>query len=814
MKQHARVVVIGGGIIGCSVLYHLTRLGWTEVALIEKNELTAGSSWHAAGLVTFFAESPFFIRIQKESLDIFEALEAEHGTPTGVHRCGGLRLIRGRDELLQYQRYCAMARTLGVECDVIAPDATRELFPLLEDAGFQGALHVADDGWVDPSQSTHALANAARGAGASIHRHTRVLSMRQASGGEWRVTTDQGDITCDILVNCAGFWGAEISAMLGHRLPVVPMEHEYLVTDSVPGLAERNIELPVLRDYSVPFYVRQERDGLLVSCYESAPKFFAIDGIPPEFGQELLPPDLDRAAPQLAATQAAVPALQEVGIKTVINGPTGKSPDLKPLVGPAHGIRNYFVLCGFSGGFLHSSLARYLAAWIVDGDPGIDLAAVDVRRFGRYANRAYTYERLGSHHGFAYAVYYPHPEQPSGREARTSPIHDRLAAQGAVFGVRNGWEVPNWFAAPGEAAEDQPSFQWPNWAQAVGEECGITQRGIGIADISSLAKFEVTGPGAAAWLDAMTSNRIPRHDGAIGVCPMLTPTGGVAAWFMLTRWAADHFYLTSGAPSEQQDEDWLRWHLPGDGVQVRNVSDERGALALVGPGSKDLLSTLTGNGIDGGPLPRARAAPAAAGFSPAAAGFGPAAAGFPVAAGFGDVWLLNTSGSMGDRFELHAPVAGLPGAYEHVLAKAVEGDITNIGMRALHALRMEARVPAFGAELSPQTNILAAGLERWVRMEKRDFIGRDALATASEQDRERKLVWLGLDNDRGKRDLLVWGGEPVLQDDEVVGTIASAACGHTPGRQLASAWLDARAVPGGGPLEVDVFGERQTANLR
>ena len=788
------MVVIGGGIIGCSVLYQLTRLGWTDVALIEKNELTAGSSWHAAGLVTFFAESPFFIRIQKESLDIFEALEADSGDPTGVHRCGGLRLIRSRDECLQYQRYCAVARNLGVECDVIAPGATRELFPLLEDTGFQGALHVGNDGWVDPSQSTHAAANAARRAGASIHRHTRVLSIRQAAGGEWQVATDRGEIACDILVNCAGFWGAEISAMLGHRLPAVPMEHEYLVTDSVPGLAERNVELPVLRDYSVPFYVRQERDGLLVSCYESEPQFFAVDGIPPEFGQELLPADLDRAAAQLEATQAAVPALQAVGVKTVVNGPNGKTPDLKALVGPAHGIRNYFVLCGVSGGFLHSSLACYLAAWIVDGDPGIDLGPVDVRRFGRYANRAYTYERLGSHHGFAYAVYYPHTEQPSGRGARTSPIHDRLASQGAVFGVRNGWEVPNWFARPGEPAEDRASFHRPNWSDAVSEECRITQRGIGIADISSLAKFEVTGPDSAAWLDTMTSNRIPGRDGAIGACPMLTPTGGIAAWFMLTRWAPDHFYLTSSATSEQQDEDWLRWHLPADGVQVRNVSDERGALALIGPGSTDLLSTLTGNGIGGGSLPRARAA--------------------PVGAGFGDAWLLNTSGVMGDRFELHVPGAGLRGAYEHILATAVEGGIANIGMRALHSLRMEARVAAFGTELSAQTNVLAAGLERLVRMDKARFIGREALVAASARRVERKLVWLGLENGTGERDLMVWGGEPVLRDGEVVGTVASGAYGHARGRQVASAWVSAEVAAGGGPLEVDVFGERQTASLR
>ena len=339
MKSRARAVVIGGGVIGCSMIYQLTRQGWTDVVLIEKGELTSGSTWHAAGQVPFYSETPFFARLGKASFDTYEEVERETGTPVGLHKCGSLRIARTAEEMLEYKRYMANTRDLGIDCELVGPGEAKELFPLLASNDFAGALYVHHDGWTDPSQTTNAIAGAARAAGAVIERHTRVEGIARTPGGEWRVETDKGDITAEVVINCAGLWGAEVSAMMGGRLPVLAIEHEYLVTDTVPELAGRDRELPILRDLSIPTYIRQERDGLLVACYESDTVFWGQGGIPRDFGQELLPPDLDRAAPKLEATAALVPAIGQVGVKTVVNGPTGRSPDLQALVGPAHGQR-------------------------------------------------------------------------------------------------------------------------------------------------------------------------------------------------------------------------------------------------------------------------------------------------------------------------------------------------------------------------------------------------------------------------------------------------------------------------------------------
>jgi dimethylglycine dehydrogenase len=789
MKSYARAVVIGGGVIGCSMIYQLTRQGWTDVVLIEKGELTSGSTWHAAGQVPFYSETPFFARLGKESFDIYEEVERETGTPVGLHKCGSLRIARTAEEMLEYKRYMANTCYLGIDCELVGPGEAKALFPLLASNDFAGALYVLHDGWTDPSQTTNAIAGAARAAGAVIERHTRVETLGRTPGGEWRVETDKGNITAEVVINCAGLWGAEVSALMGGRLPVLAIEHEYLVTDTVPELAGCDRELPILRDLSIPTYVRQERDGLLVACYESETVFWGQGGIPRDFGQELLPPDLDRAAPRLEATAALVPTIGQVGVKTVVNGPTGRSPDLQALVGPAHGQRDYFVLCGLAGGFLQSSLTRHLAEWIIEGEPGIDLSPVDVRRFGSYANNRYAVARVGAGHAYSSSAFHPHSEPAAGRPARTSPLYDRLAARGAVFGVRQGWEVANWFAPAGTEAADRPSYHRANWFATVGDECGAVQKRAGVLDLGSLAKFEVTGAGAGAWLDHMSANRVPARDGGVALFPMLTPKGGIAAWFTIVRLSAEYFTLTSAATSQEHARDWLTWHLPATGVSLEDRTEAWGTLVVAGPKAREVLAPLTGADLGNGAFPWLAAREITLGYAPALA--------------------LRMTGTGELGWEIHCGAEYLRGLYDQILEAGAAHGIADFGLRAFDSMRLEKGHPVWGRDIDVATAPGPAGLDRLVHPEKGDFIGR----TAATRDDGRRLVCLTFAQEADPGGTDPWADEPVMRGDAVVGHVSSGGYGHRVGRRLALAWVEAGAATAGTALEIEILGERNVATV-
>jgi dimethylglycine dehydrogenase len=739
--------------------------------------------------VPFFAETPFFARLHKASFDIYEAVERETGAPVGLHRCGSLRLARTAEELLEYKRFMANTRDLGIDCDLIDPSEAKALFPLLESNDFTGALHVFHDGWTDPSQTTNAIAGAARAAGARIERHTRVEAIERTPGGEWRIVTDKGDITAEVVINCAGLWAAEVSAMMGGRLPVLAIEHEYLVTDKVPELVGRDRELPVLRDLSIPTYLRQEGDGLLVACYEAETVFWGRGGIPRDFGRELLPPDLDRAAPRLEATTALVPAVGRVGIKAVVNGPTGRTPDLRALAGPAHGRRDYFVLCGLSGAFLQSSLARHVAEWIIEGEPGIDLSPVDVRRFGPHANQRYAAARIGAGHAYSSSLFHPHTEPAAGRPARTSALHDRLSARGAVFGARQGWEVPNWFATAGTAALDRPSYRRANWFAAVGEECRAVRTRAGILDLSSLAKFEVTGRGAGAWLDHMGTNRIPARDGGVALFPMLTPKGRIAAWFTLIRLSAGRFYLTSAAESQERDRDWLTWHLPQTGVALSDMTEAWGALVVAGPKARAVLAPLTDADFGNEAFPWLAAREIALGYGPALA--------------------VRMSGTGELAWEIHCRAEYLRGLYDQILDSGAAHGIADFGLRALDSMRLEKGYSVWGKDIGMATAPGPAGLGRFHHPEKGDFIGR---AAAGRHD-GRCLVRLAFAEEAAPDGADPWADEPVMRGDVVVGHVSSGGYGHRVGRRLALAWVETAAAEGGTALEVEILGERHGATV-
>jgi dimethylglycine dehydrogenase len=465
----ARAVVIGGGIAGASVLYHLARAGWTDAILLERGELASGSTWHAAGNTPHFNTSLSLSRVHLASTELYQALEAETGQPVGFHRPGSLRLASVPDRMDEYRRHRGKARTIGLPFEVIGPDEVRRLHSLVDTRGLLGAAWNPADGHVDPTSVTRALALGARQRGARVRRHARVTGLARTRSGEWRVVTEEDELLAEVVVNAAGTWAREVGRLAGLDLPIVAMEHQYLVTAAIPEIAALPAELPLLREVDVSYYLRQEGHGLLLGPYERGARPFGVGGVPKDFGADLLPPDPERLRPIVEAAMTRVPALGRATVTRIVNGPITYTPDGNPLVGPAFGQPGLWLACGLSFGITQAGgLGRYLAEWIVEGQPSIDLWEVDPRRYGAYATERYAVARCIDIYEDEYAIVYPQDDRRPGRPARTSPLHDRFGAAGAVFGVRNGWERPYWFAPAGAEARDRPSFRRTNWFDAVG----------------------------------------------------------------------------------------------------------------------------------------------------------------------------------------------------------------------------------------------------------------------------------------------------------------------------------------------------------
>jgi dimethylglycine dehydrogenase len=779
LPGHVRVAVIGGGINGCSMLYHLGRLGWTDAILLEKNELTAGSTWHAAGMVPGFAESLLVTHILKTSLDFYAWLAQNAEDPVDVHRCGSIRLARSEEEIDENRRFLGIARELDMAAEIIGPARIRSLYPLLETDGITGGLWLPNDCYTDPSQTTHAIAKLARRNGARIFRHAEVQVIERLPNGSWRVQTSRGAVNAEYVVNCGGIWAREISALVGGVLPAISIEHEYLVTETMPAVEALDFELPMLWDMSVPMYTRADRKGLIVSCYEDRPKFFGLDGIPPEFGQQLLPPDLERTESRLEVIFGMIPALRTAGVRSVVNGPTPRSADMMPLVGPAHGYENFFVMCGVSGGFLFSGLTRYAAEWLIEGAPSINMAAFDVRRFGSYADARFAAARLASSHAFEQPVYHPYTEPEAARCAWTTPLYDRLKAKGAVFGVVNGWEVPNWFAANGMAAIDKPSHGRANWFEPVGVECRGVHEGAGLLDWSCVGKFEVAGPGAERHLDRLSANRLPQKTGSLRQAPVLSAKGSLASHLLIGRLGPDRFYVTGEPASAARDGDMLRHGAPAD-VAVTSLSNRFGALALAGPKAGEVLSGL----------------------------------GVSADAGFG-FWELRIAGAPARLlrlnwgpipvFEIHLPMECLLAVFEAAMATGARQGIVDFGLRARHALRIEAGIPAWGVDVGWNCDPWQAGLGRFVALDKAEFAGKQALAGRA---RGRRLARIELDVPAGARALDPWGDEIVLAGERLAGVVTSGGFGHGVGRSVALVMLDPELAPLGSRVEVEILGRR------
>lgn len=790
-RDRARVVIIGGGVGGCSLAYHLAKLGVTDIVLLEKGELTSGSTWHAAGLCTQFNASLHLTKLLMYSLELYRSLEAETGQAVGLHEVGSIRLAATRERMDEFRLAQGRAGVAGLAFELIGPEQVRELCPLLSLEDVVGAAYLPTDGHVDPAGVTNAMASGATALGVQIERRTLVTGLAPTADGGWGVHTDRGAIACEILVNAAGMWAPDVGRLAGVSLPIVPLQHEYLVTDEIDALADLPREIPVIRDPDRSFYVRAEGDGLIVGPFEPEPRAWAPEGIPADFEQQLLEPDLDRLEGVLALATDRIPVLAEAGIKRVVNGPDGYTPDGRCLMGWVPGVRDLFVLAGFSifGIVFGGGAGRYAAEWIVDGQPSDDMWDVDVRRFGPYAAApSYLVAKALEVYAREYAIHFPNEEHAAGRPVKTDPLYERLAERGAVFGFRSGWERPLWFAPPSVEPRDELTFRRPNWFEHVGTECRAVRERVGVLDQTSFAKYEVLGSGSAAFLDRLCSNVVPERDGRIVVTQMLTERGGIECDLTLTRLAGDRYYVVSAAATEIHDLAWIEQHLPGDGsVRLDNVTDRTGVLTVAGPRSRELLQALSSEDLSNEAFRYMTARPVRLGSVPVLA------------------MRLSYVGELG--WELHHPLERLRELYDRLAEVGERLGLVDFGYRALDSMRLEKGYRLWGADISPDRTPLEAGLERFVRLDKGDFVGRRALLRQREEGLRETLACLTIEVDEA----IPHGTEPILADGRVVGYVAAAEYGHVVDTTIALGYLPVEVASPGAELSVEVLGERRPA---
>ncbi len=770
----AQVTIIGGGAMGVSLMYHLVKAGWSDVLLVEKNDLTHGSTWHAAGLCTHFAHNPTIQELRATSVRLYrDILPQETGRDCGFHRSGAMRITRNPDRMDEFRHVAGLSEFTGYPLEVLTPERVAELFPLAKLDGLIGGIYEPDDGHVDPTLATHAMAEVARRGGARILRNCAVIAVKRQQD-HWWIETEKETIETVHVVNAAGTWGWEVGRMMGLNIPSVPVLHQYLVTDTVDAVSSRIKEglpeLPIIRDPEESWYVRQERDGLILGPYEKDAKVWSVDGVPPDFGADLMPPDLDSVEYIVMAAMDRIPALETGGVKSVINGPITFTPDANPLIGPAHGLENAWLLTGSSMGVMEGGGAGwFLAHWMTHGAPPMDALAVDSRRFGVWADRDYRVAKAIECFGLQFGVHYPHEERPAGRGLRLSPLHDLMVQRGAVMGAAYGWERPNWFSdMPGAVADE--TFRRANWFEHVAREVDAAHNRVAMADLSVFSKFDVTGPDVVPFLEALGANRAPAP-GRIGLTHAVTPTGGVLSEFTVTRLAEDHAYLTSAAAAEQIDYDLLTHVAEGFDVMVRNVSDDLAVIGVMGPKSADALPEL----VDMTWLTARETH----------------VAGIPLRA-----LRVSYLGECG--WELH--VANKHAARLFVLLEetAKPHDLGFFGAYAANSMRLEKGYRGWGSDLTTERSPLEAGLTPFVRNDLRTKLARDD-------------AWdmVLLDVEAGQVDPFY--AHTIWKDGVPVGIATSGAYGHRTGKVLALAYLRDPTEREG--LTISILGQHRAATI-
>ncbi|MYG13216.1 MAG: FAD-dependent oxidoreductase [Gammaproteobacteria bacterium] len=796
MKSQARVVVIGGGVVGVSTLYHLARKGWgADSLLIEKGELTCGSTWHAAGLLPLFNMSYSVGQIHKYSVNLYQQLEAETGQDVGFRQVGNIRLAMSPERMDEYRQYAATARTIGVRVEFLEPDEVRDLWPLCKIDGLVGAIRHPDDGYIQPADLTQALARGARAKGAEIVRKTRVTAIER-QGGDWLVKTTAGDIRCEHVVSATGSYARATGAMVGLDVPVLPVEHQFIVTEPHPEVVARHEaalpEMGVLRESDGSWYLREERGGFILGPYEQGAPCCYLDGPADDVEYELFAEDLERLTPHIEAAMNRVPAFAEAGVKEVYNGAIPYTPDGSPIIGPAWGLPNFWLNEGHSFGITAAGGAGWqLAEWIVEGEPTIDMLGVEPRRFGDYATKGYLKAKNEEAYANVFTIHYPDEERPAARPLRTAPCYERLKARGAVFGQKFGWERTNWFAPAGMAAEDHWSFRRSRWFEPVGEECRHVQEHVGLLDMTAFAKCRVSGPGAAAFLDRLVANRLPARDGRIALCHALNSRGGVHSEFTILREAADSFYLVSAGAWQRLDHDFLTKAMPGDGsVRFEPLTNATGVLVVAGPKSRTLLQRVSDADFSNAAFPWLSARPINIGLAQAVA------------------MRVNFVGELG--WELHHPMECQNLIFDALFEAGADLDLKPFGIRAMDSLRLEKSYRMMGTELSIEYAALESGLDRFVRLDKGDFIGRDALLAWRDRGFANALVTLEVG---GVEDADALGNNPLFHNGELVGRATSGGYGYRLGQSLALGMVNPQLSAPGTALEIEILGERRPATV-
>jgi dimethylglycine dehydrogenase len=791
MKSQTRVAVIGGGAVGCSALYHLARLGWTDVVLLERDELTSGSTWHAAGNCPNFSTSWSILKLQRHSTELYRRLAQGVGYDINYHVTGSIRLAHTADRADEFRHVVAQARAQGTDFELFSPAEIKSRHPFLELDDIRLGLWDPTDGDLDPAQLTQALAKGARDLGAEVYRHTRVTALREHASGGWRIETTAGSIDAEYVINAAGYRGAEIAAMVGEYLPMATLSHQYLVTDDIPELMERGAaRLPLVRDPDVSYYLRQERHGLLLGPYESCPRAHWLDGTPDEFAHQLFADDLGRIESYIEAACARVPILGSVGVKRVINGPIPYAPDGNPLMGPAAVGRNFFHCCAFTFGIVQAGGAgRIVAEWVVNGEPDWDVWPVDCRRYLPFANRKYSLAKALETYRYEYAVAYPLEERAAGRPAKASPLYDRLRARGAVFGARGGWERALYYAQPGDPGGTEHSYRRPHWHRAIARECAAVASGVALLELPGFAKFEVAGRGAAAWIDHLVAGPLPRP-GRTALSYFCSPRGGIVSEMTVSRLAEERFWLISAAAGERHDEHWLASHLSErfGRVGLANLTARFGSLVLVGPRSRELLARVTDADLSNEAFPWLAVRTVPIGYTEAVA------------------MRVNYVGELG--WELHIPVEHLLAVHELLVAAGGTLELAHFGLYAMDSLRLEKCYRSWKADLTTEYTPLMASLERFVRLDKEaNFIGREALrreAAAGPKERFVPLLVEAADADAAAVSI-------VYRGEDRVGLVTSGGYGYRLNRSIALAYLRADLSAPGTELEVEILGERRRA---
>ena len=779
MRERAQVVVIGGGVGGCSVLYWLARLGCSDAILLERADLTSGSTFHSAGLVGQLRGSLSLTRMMMSSVELYRSLGEEVELETGWREVGSLRLASSEERLEEIARQAGWAKTFGLQLELISAAEAQELFPPMSTEGVLGAAFLPTDGYIDPSQLTFALAEGARRRGAEIATNTRVTGIRVARGRVTGVETDRGPVETEIVVNAGGMFAAELGRLAGVTVPVVPMAHEYLITRP-RGLP---LDMPTMRDPSLLVYFRPESGGLIMGGYERDPAPWSLDGIPADFNGKLLEEDWPRFEPLLENAIRRVPTLEEMEVVRLINGPEAFTPDNEFILGPTD-VRGFWVAAGFCAHGLAGAggMGRLVAEWIVEGTPSLDVWEMDSRRFGAaYRSREYTLARATEVYSTYYDVKYPGHERQAGRPLRISSAYPRLQELGAVFGEKSGWERANWFepnAADGDESLRPRGWAGKLWSAAVGAEHRACREQAALFDESSFAKIELSGEGAAGLLDRLCDNHVTRDVGAITYTQMLNPRGGIECDFTVTRLAEDRFRIVTGTAFGQHDLAWIRSHAPDDGsVRVEDVTSSYACLGLWGPRAREILQPLVVEPLD---FPYMRAREVAVGPVPCLA------------------LRVTYVGELG--WELYCRTEYGLRLWDTLWASGREHGLVAGGYKAIDSLRLEKGYRVWGADISPDDNPYEAGLGFAVKLD-RDFIGREALLAAGEP--ERSLACVVLADPRS----VALGSEPVRLDGAIAGRVTSGGYGYTVERSIAYAYVPAAKAEPGQPVEVEIFGE-------